>query len=91
MSLIDDLKAQNTILGEKVDSLQAAVDAEQADIAALLATNAQVVSDLTAQNALLQQQLADGATPAQIQEIIDSNAAIIAKIDAASADVSSTV
>jgi uncharacterized membrane-anchored protein YhcB (DUF1043 family) len=91
MALIDDLKAQNTALSTKVDEMQATIDAEQNDIAALLAINAQVVTDLTAQNEALTQQLAAGATPAQLQEVIDSNNAIITKIDAAKADIESTV
>lgn len=91
MALIDDLKAQNTEFAIKIDALQVTVDAEQADIAALLAVNAQVVSDLNDQIAVLQDQIANGATPAQLQELIDANAAIIAKIDAASADVAGTV
>lgn len=57
----------------------------------LLSINAQVVSDLTAQNATLTQQLADGASPAQLQDLINANAAIIAKVEATTADVASTV
>lgn len=91
MALIDDLTAQVADLNTKVDSLQATVDAEQADIAALLATNAQVVTDLNAQITALNEQIAAGATPAQLQIIADGLTAISAKVDAASADVASTI
>ncbi len=91
MATIDELKTKVTDLDAKVDSLQSQVDAEQADIAALLATNATVVSDLNAQIAALQEQIANGATPEQLQEVADGLTAIAAKVDAASADVSSTI
>ena len=77
-------------LSTKVDELQATIDAEQADIAALQANNAQVVSDLNAQIAALQA-IIDANPGVDAQPVIDSLTATIDKINAASADVSSTV
>lgn len=77
-------------LSDKVDSLQATVDSEQADIQALLATNAQVVTDLNAQIAALQA-IIDAGGGADTQPIIDAMQAVVSKVEAASADVASTV
>lgn len=51
-------------LQNKVDELQAAVDADQA-------ADAQVVADLQAEVDRLKGELANGATPEQIQAIVD--------------------
>ena len=83
----DDLNSKITDLSGKVDTLQAAIDADQA-------SDAQVVSDLTAANdalkatvADLEAQLANGITPEQLQASIDSLNAVSAKVDAAKTDV----
>lgn len=86
-----DLQAKIDELSGKVDSMQQTIDSEQSDIAALLATNAQVVSDLTAQRDALQAIIDAGGTGVDLQPQIDSINAVIAKVDAASADVASTV
>ncbi len=91
MALIDDLNGQIAELSTKADALQATVDSEQADIKALLDTNAQVVTDLNTEIASLKEQLANGATPEQLQASIDGITAVAAKIQAASDDVASTV
>lgn len=68
-------------LNDKVTELQASVDAEQAQIAALLATNAQVIVDLNAQITALQEQLAGAVTPEAIQGVIDGLNAIKADVE----------
>lgn len=78
-------------LNAKVDELQATIDAEQADIQNLVANNAQVVTDLTAQRDALQAQVDAGTAAAEFQPVIDAMNASIEKINAASTDVSSTV
>lgn len=91
MSQLDDLKAKVSELDTKATTLQQTVDAEQEQIQALLTTNAEVVTGLNQQIATLQDQIANGATPEQLQEVATSLTAISEKIDAASADVASTV
>jgi hypothetical protein len=80
MALIDDLKAQ-------LATLQTSVDAEQAQIQALLDASTVTVEALKAQIAILEEQLASGATPAQIQEVIDALKVIQADIESTVADV----
>lgn len=91
MALIDDLKTQVTGLQTQVTDLQTAVDAEQAQIAALLETNAQVVTDLNTQIATLQAQVAAGATPEQLQEVIDGLTTISGNIATTKTDLEGTV
>jgi len=69
-------------LQDKVTELQATVDAEQAQIAELLAANAGVIVDLTTQITALQEQLANAATPEAIQGVIDGLNAIKADVEA---------
>jgi len=68
-------------LNDKVTELQAAVDAEQAQIAELLATNASVIVDLNTQITALQEQLAGAATPEAIQAVIDGLNSIKADVE----------
>ena len=77
MALIEELNA-------KVTELQAAVDAEQEQIAALLATNTATVVALTEQIAALEAALASGATADQLTTVI-------AALEAVKADVEGTV
>lgn len=70
MEKLDELSA-------KVDALQVALDAEQAQIAA-------AIDGLSATIVALEAQLADGATPEAVQVIID-------KVDAIKADLEGTV
>ncbi len=72
MALIDDLNA-------KVDALQASLDNEQAQVAnAINALNETVAG--------LQAQLADGATPEQVQALIDKIGAITTDLEGTIAD-----
>jgi len=68
-------------LNDKVTELQAAVDAEQAQIAELLATNASVIVDLNTQITALQEQLAGAPTPEAIQAVIDGLNSIKADVE----------
>jgi len=91
MSAIDDLKTQASGLQTQVTDLQTTLDAEQAQIAELLNLNAQVVSGLNEQIAALQAQIANGATPEQLQEVADSLTAISAGIATVRTDLEGTV
>lgn len=91
MALIDDLKTQVSDLKQGQTDLQATVDAEQAQIAALLETNAQVVSDLNAQIAVLQAQVANGASPEQLTEVITSLTEMKDSLATTKADIEGTV
>lgn len=91
MALIDDLKAKQVELETKIDGLQTSLDTEQAQIAALLETNAQVVTDLNTQIATLQAQIAAGATPEQLQEVINGFTAISEKLTTTQSDLEGTV
>ena len=62
---------------DKVNELQASIDAEQEQVASALSSLQSVVADLTAQ-------LADGGTAAQRQEALD-------KLTAAIEDIKSTI
>lgn len=68
-------------LNDKVTELQAAVDAEQQQIADLLATNASVIVDLNTQITALQAQLEGAATPEALQVILDGLNAIKADVE----------
>ena len=74
--------ANLTSLNDAIAALQVTVDAEQAQIAELLATNAGVITGLNDQIAILTQQLADGITPEQVQASIDALNAIKADVEA---------
>ena len=91
MALIDDLKTQVSDLQTQVTELQTTVDAEQQQIADLLATNAQVVTDLNVQIATLQAQVAAGATPEQLQDVINSLTTVKDTIATTKADIEGTV
>jgi chromosome segregation ATPase len=91
MSLTDDLKAQVASLKEDLASLQTSVDLEQSQIAALLATNAEVVSGLNAQIATLQEQLANSPTPEALQEVITELTTVRDSIATTKADIEGTV
>lgn len=91
MAAIDDLKTQVANLQTQTTDLQTALDAEQAQIAALLETNAGVVTDLNNQIATLQQQIANGATAEQLQEVANSLTAISNNIATTRTDLEGTV
>ena len=76
------IMANLTELNDAIAALQVTVDAEQAQIAELLATNAGVITGLNDQIAILTQQLADGITPEQVQASIDALNAIKADVEA---------
>lgn len=91
MALIDDLKAQVTGLQTQVTDLQLTVDAEQAQITALLETNAGVVTNLNNQITSLQQQIANGATEDQLQDVIDSLTNVTNTLATTKTDIENTV
>lgn len=91
MALIDDLKLQVTGLQTQVTDLQTSLDAEQQQIADLLATNAGVVTDLNNQITALNAQLADSANPTQLQEVIDGIATIRDSLATTKTDLEGTV
>lgn len=91
MALIDDLKAQITGLQTQATELQTTLDAEQEQIAALIATNASVVTDLNNQIATLTEQLAGSANPTQLQEVIDGIIAIRDSLTTTKTDLEGTV
>jgi chromosome segregation ATPase len=91
MAKIDELKQQVTDLNEQLNDLQETVDMEQAQIEALLETNASVVTELNNQIAALQAQLADSATPEQLQEVITSLEEMKDEIATTRADIEATV
>lgn len=80
MSAIDDLKA-------KVAELQTSVDAEQAQIQTLLDQSNGTIAELQAQVTVLQGELANGATAAQIAEVATSIQSTIDDIKSTVADV----
>lgn len=79
-----ELMATIQELNDKVDQLQVALDAEQAEIAAILTKNSEVIAQLEAVVVTLQDTIANSATPEQLQAVSD-------KIDAAIADLQGTV
>jgi predicted nucleic acid-binding Zn-ribbon protein len=78
-------------LSDKVDALQATIDAEQTDIQNLVANNAQVISDLTKQRDDLQAIVDAGGQAADFQPVIDAMDSTIAKVQSANDDVATTV
>lgn len=91
MASIQELQDQVTALDATVTTLQEKVDAEQAQIQALLDTNAAVVSDLNAQIATLTDALSTAPTPEQIQGVIDSVTATRDRVVSITQDVSDTI
>jgi len=91
MSAIDDLKTQVTNLQTQVNDLQTALDNEQAQIQQLLDTNAQVVTDLNTQISNLKDQIANGATPEQLQDIATGLSAISDSLATTKTDLEGTV
>lgn len=71
-------------LESKVAELTEAIDAEQAQVAELLAQNVATIEALTVVNAELQALVDAAPTPEQVQSVIDS-------IEAAKADIQTTV
>ena len=71
-------------LEAKIVDLQAAVDAEQQQVADLVAANVATVEGLTAANAALQALVDVAPTPEQLQAVVDS-------IEAVKADIQTTV
>ena len=91
MSQLEELQSSVSNLTASVQTLQEKVDQEQAQIAALLETNTATVAALEAQIQVLNDQLANGISAEQIQAAINSLNDTKLMIDAASADVASTV
>jgi len=91
MAAIDDLKTQVGSLQTQVTDLQTALDNEQAQVQELLDTNAGVVNDLNSQITTLQQQLANGATAEQIQDIANSLTNISNNLATTRTDLEGTV
>jgi len=80
MSAIDDLKTE-------VADLKVKVDAEQAQIQTLLDNDTQTIAALNEQITVLTGELANGATAAQIAEVVTEIQAIKADIESTVADV----
>lgn len=91
MSAIDDLKQQVTDLQTQVSDFQTALDNEQAQVAAVLENNAQVVTNLNNTIADLNAQIANGATPEQLQELATGLTAIKESINTARVDLEGTI
>jgi len=91
MSKIDELNDQVAALKTQVADLQAAVDAEQQQIEQLLNQNAAVVTDLNNQITILNEQLAQGATPEQLSALSSSLNDIKESIATTKADIEGTV
>lgn len=91
MGQLDDLIAESAGLKEQVTTLQASVDAEQAQIKALLDTNAAVVTGLNNQIAALEAQLASAVDPTALQVVIDELKATRESIATTKADIEATV
>jgi chromosome segregation ATPase len=91
MAQIDDLKTQVADLKQQTADLQTSVDAEQAQIAALLETNAQVVTDLNTQIAALQEQIANSPTPEALNEVIAGLTEVKDSLATTKADLEGTV
>ena len=81
MTQVEELKAVSDSLSTKVDTLQLAIDTDQA-------SDAQVVSNLKDQITVLEAAASASATdPMVIQGVIDSMNATISKIEASTTDV----
>lgn len=91
MARIDELNQQVTDLQSQVTALQTSVDAEQEAINQLLQQNAAVVTDLNNQIATLQAQIAEGATPDQLNALASNLTAISESIATTKADIEGTV
>lgn len=85
------IKQQVTDLKSQVVTLQESVDAEQVQIQALLDSNAQVVTDLNAQIAALQAQLAGSPTPEDLAAISAGLTEIANSIVTTKEDIEGTV
>jgi multidrug resistance efflux pump len=93
MADVPQIKQQVADLNAKVDTLQASVDAEQAQIQGLLDTNAQVVVGLQAEVARLQAIIDGGGvvTPEDLQSISDGITTASDKLATTQADIEGTV
>ncbi len=91
MSALEDLQAQVATLKTQATNLQTSLDAEQQQIADLLASNAAVVTDLNNQIAALNQQIADGATAAQLQEVTSGISETVTQLATTQSDLENTV
>lgn len=90
---ITELKAEVVALNTKADDLQTALDAEQQQLADLLALNAQVVTDLTAERDRLQAIIDAGGviTPEDLAEISTGITTATGKLATSQADLEGTV
>ena len=91
MGQLDDLKAESAALKEQVTALQTSVDNEQAQIQALLDTNASVVTGLNEQIAALEAQVANAVDPTALQSVIDDLKTTRESIATTKADSEGTV
>lgn len=95
MANIQDLQAKVSELELSNNQMKQTLDAEQAQIQELLNTNAQVVATLTEQKATLQAQvdelLAAGGTPENLQAVINSIDAVISMSKTTREDLEQTV
>lgn len=91
MALIDDLQTQVTTLQGQATDLQASLDAEQAQIQQLLDSNASVVTDLNNQITALKEQIANGATPEQLQTLADGLTVVANSLATTKTDLEGTV
>ncbi len=80
---LDELLGKTELLNKKVTELQAAIDADQA-------ADAEVVAALKAQNEVLEAQIANGSTPEDLTAVKQSIEAAIARIETATSDVANT-
>lgn len=97
MSEVQNLTDKVNSLTEKVGQLQTTVDSEQAQVAALIAQRdamiAQrdaVIAELQAQKAALEEIIANGATPEQLQALGARIDASLTSLTATEEDVKST-
>lgn len=90
---IAELKTQVADLNTKVDELQTSLDAEQQQLADLLALNAQVVTDLTAEKDRLQAIIDAGGviTPEDLAELSAGITTATDKLATTKADLEGTV
>lgn len=91
MNELQTLTAKVNELNTKVVEMQSTIDSEQAQVAALIAQRDAAIATLTEQKAALEEMLANGANPAQLQSLSDSIDGTIAGLNAAKEDIASTV
>lgn len=91
MQELDQLKEQVGILNTKADQLQTSLDAEQAQVKALLDNNASVQQELNNKINDLTTQLNNAAKPEDILAVVNDVKAISDKIDTTRVDLEGTI